>query len=464
MVLIGLCVLFNLPTVYASPADDAINYLNSVQDPKGGFGDFGTSCWVTNAYKTYGQIPSSLIDYLRSNHKAMIDTNDVSHISRFILAATSCGWNSVDLDGVNYVKKLQALHNGEGSFGEPTSLYDDFWALIALSSANVQNDVTFIKQNQNPDGGWGWALGQPSDCDDTAAAIMALRSQGTPANDASITDALAYLQTQQMPDGGFPSWGASNADTDSWCISSIQSCGQDPSTWGNNPFVHLESLQQSDGSIYWQPENPGFNLKLSTSYGIIALKNRFFPVTKYTPLRIKDPSNESPRALAQVSNMNPSVGEIVIFSDKSTDDGKVKECSWYFMGALDYIYEGFEISVVFEKPGYYLVRHRVFDNKGKRSQEYFHIYVEVDNTPPTTKAYKLNGEGFVAIYFDAIDKGIGVKTTYWKSNNIQGEGPLILKEAGSYEIKYWSIDKAGNVEEIQSTNITVEGTSLPELL
>jgi hypothetical protein len=460
--LIGLLMIVNFPIVYASPVDDAIDYLDSVQDPDGGFGDFGTSCWVANAYKAYGTVPSSLSNYLQSNHQSNVDTGDVSQVSRFILAATASGLNPRDLDGVNYGIELQALHNGGGSFGDESSLYDDFWALIALSSMNVQNDVSFIKENQNPDGGWGWAIGQPSDCDDTAAAIMALRSQGTLSNDESIEDALTYLQSQQMPDGGFPSWGASNSDTDSWSISSIQSCGQDASTWGINPIVHLESLQQPDGSIYWQPENPGFNLKLSTSYGIIALSKRYFPVAKYVPVRIKDPTNESPRVQAIVSNMNPAVGETVFFSDISTDDGKVKECSWYLMGPIDYMFEGFEASVTFEKPGYYLVRHRVYDNKGKRQQEYFYIYVEVDDKPPVTQAYKLGGEGFVVIYFEAVDTGIGVKTTYWKVNNIQGEGPLILREAGSYEIEYWSIDKSGNVEEIHSTNVTIEGTALPE--
>ncbi len=466
IILIGICLILNLPTVNATPIDDAINYLDSTQDPNGGFGDFGTSCWVANAYKANGQVPASLSNYLQNNHKAQVDTSDVSQVSRFILAATAIGWNPNNIDGINYVQKLQALHNEGGSFGGATSLYDDFWALIALSSANVQNDVTFIKQNQNPDGGWGWAIGQPSDCDDTAAAIMALRSQGTPASDTSIVDALNYLQTQQMPDGGFPSWGASNADTDSWSISSIRSTGQDPATWGNNPFVHLESLQQLDGSIYWQPGTPGFNLKATTSYGIIALNNRYFPVARYAPEKIidRDPSNQSPRIGSAVSDMNPSVGEVVFFNDTSTDDGRVSESSWKFMGPQDYMYQGFEVSVVFEKPGYYLVQHRVYDNTGKRKQEYFYIFVENDDESPVTKAYKLSGEGFVVVYFEAVDEGVGVDSTYWKVNNILGEGPLILREAGSYEVEYWSMDKLGNVEEVHSTTIAVEGTPIPELV
>ena len=134
------------------------------------------------------------------------------------------------------------------------------------------------------------------------------------------------------------------------------------------------------------------------------------------------------------------------------------------MGPVDMEFQGFNVSVVFEEPGYYLVRHRVFDDEGRRRQKFFWVYVEPDIDPPETQAYLLRGEGFVAVYFDAADEGIGVKTTYWKVNGLLGEGPLIIKETGSYEVEYWSVDNSGNVEDPRTTYVTVEGTSLPEPL
>jgi hypothetical protein len=281
LTVLTILVLSNCIIVSGGPADDAITYLDSVQDADGGFTDFSTSCWVANAYKAHESVPSPLAAYLSSNHETEVDINDASDVSLFILASVVCGWNPYNVDGINYVQILQDLDNGGGSFGVPNFLFDDFWPLIALSAANIQGDTTFIEQNQNPDGGWGWATGEVSDCDDTAAAIMALMSNGVPETDPSIVDALDYLANQQMPDGGFPSWGESNADTDSWCISAIISCGQDPSTWGNNPVEHLESLQQPDGSVYWKPGDPGFMLLQTTAKAVVALSGSYYPVATY---------------------------------------------------------------------------------------------------------------------------------------------------------------------------------------
>ena len=99
-----------------------------------------------------------------------------------ILALASVDENSETFGNVNYISQLKTYF-ADNQFGSPTLLNDDFWSILALASVNQKNinEVSaakdFILANQNPDGGFSYAVGGESDTNDTAAAVMALVEQ-----------------------------------------------------------------------------------------------------------------------------------------------------------------------------------------------------------------------------------------------------------------------------------------------
>jgi len=185
---------------------------------------------------------------------------------------------------------LEATYDGT-QIGNDTVLNDDFWGIMGLiaagkspSSEIITDSLAFILSNQNGDGGWGWVVASDSDVDDTAAAIMALIAAGESPSSTEITDALDYINSTQMDNGGFESWGATNADTNSWAIDAIVAAGENPddADWtsggGNTPVDDLLTYKQPDGSFFWQAGTPGMSVAKTTACAITALLGEPFPI------------------------------------------------------------------------------------------------------------------------------------------------------------------------------------------
>ncbi|MCD6530296.1 PKD domain-containing protein [Candidatus Bathyarchaeota archaeon] len=273
----------------------ALEYLRGLQQSNGSIVDFATSAWAAMAIAAAGEDPHtwapagiSVIDYLKANSH-LLNLSRASDVERYILAMTAAREDPRDIGGVDYVAILKSLFNG-GQIGEKEWLFDDFWGILALISAGeaanstiIQETREYIKGRQNEDGGWGWAVDVDSDVDNTAAALMALLAAGEPLNSPAVENGLKYLRENQQGDGGFSCWGVSNSASDSWAICAINAAGQDPTSgeWvknGNTPVSHLLSLQNPDGSFNWSSTEPGMNLALMTSYAIVALCGRTYPV------------------------------------------------------------------------------------------------------------------------------------------------------------------------------------------
>jgi hypothetical protein len=287
----------------ATEISSALDYLRSQQENSGRIDSFATSAWVAMAIAAAGEDPAdwkvgtnpSLVDYLAGNAASASSANDYS---RMLLAIAAAGEDPTDFGGRDFVALLEAEDNGN-QIGDDTLLNDDFWGVMGLiaagedpaSSDTIQDGLAFILANQNEDGGWSWGVGSDSDVDDTAAAIMALISAGENPASAAITDAIAYLATTQLDNGGFDSWGSTNADTDSWGICALVAAGEDPAAWesgsGNSPVDDLLSFQQvggdDDGAFYWQDGNAGMSAAKTTACAIIALLGDYFPVAILTP-------------------------------------------------------------------------------------------------------------------------------------------------------------------------------------
>jgi hypothetical protein len=286
-------------TTSDSEVASALDYLRSQQENSGRIDSFATSAWVVMAIAAAGEDPAdwkvgshpSIVDYLETSAGSASSANDYS---RMILAIAAAGEDPTDFGGRDFVALLEAQHSNS-QIGDDTLLNDDFWGVMGLiaagedpaSSDTIQDGLAFILANQNGDGGWSWGVGSDSDVDDTTAAVMALIAAGENPASAAITDAIAYLATTQMANGGFDSWGSTNADTDSWGISALVAAGEDPADWesgsGNNPVDDLLSFQQAGGAFYWQDGTPGMSAAKTTACAVIALLGQYFPVAVSTP-------------------------------------------------------------------------------------------------------------------------------------------------------------------------------------
>jgi len=288
----------------SSQIKDAMSYLKSCQNEDGGFGadansnsSIGTTNWAVIAIASIGEDPhnwikngNSPIDFM-SAHANELDNeiNVATAYERFLLALVASGEDPRNFNGTNYVEKVKSFYNSTTKqIGDPTLLNDDFWGVLALVAANesssieVKNSVKFIKENQNQDGGWGYALGADSDSNDVAIAIQALIASGESPESSVLKNATNNLKTFQNNDGGF-SWSIgylSDSSSDSWVIQAIVASGDDPRNWtknNSNPVEHLLSLQQDDGSFNWTMQQRLNPCKMTTD-AILALLGKPYPI------------------------------------------------------------------------------------------------------------------------------------------------------------------------------------------
>ncbi len=250
------------------------------------------TAWTIMALVAAGESPS--LETLKT-----VTSDKAIDFEAPILALTAAGKDPRNFGSVDLVAKLKSFSDG-AQLGDATILNDDVFGILALLSAGesrestaVSSTLRFVKARQNGDGGWGYAVGGTSDTNTTAAAVMALRAAEVPANDASLTKAIDYLKAAQNGDGGFPydpksAWGTdSDASSDAWSIMAIKSAGQDPAAWqkdGKSPANHLQTLRAESGAFTYQPgAGEDAFTPTTTSYAVIALANKFFPLRVISP-------------------------------------------------------------------------------------------------------------------------------------------------------------------------------------
>jgi iron complex transport system substrate-binding protein len=299
----------------------ALGYLRTLQNTDGGFSNPGEASslsntqWVIMALVAAGEDPHewmrmknglSPIDYLSTNAKNLTGSTDYE---RMIIALVAAGEDPRDFAGRDFVAELKETHLKEnGQFSDFT--YTTIWGILALSSVeeDVSTSVTWLKRQQNEDGGFAWVSGEKSDYDDTAAAIEALIAAGERPDSRVIQDALEFLKAGQNEDGGFRYFGSSpsNAASDAWVIQALVVCGQDPrdEDWtvnGTNPLDHLLSLQQSDGSFYYTSytnSNPGY----MTVCALMALLGQQHPVKPLSQIQQEPIVTPTPTVTTPVSS------------------------------------------------------------------------------------------------------------------------------------------------------------------
>lgn len=296
------------PTFASSPKaiEVGLQYLRTQQKEDGHIEGFeGVSDWAAMAFAAnnidLGTISSSasgqsLEKYLQKNLPA---TSSASIVwSRRILAVTAAGDNPYDFADVDLVSGLDSYFNNN-QIGNPSTINDDIFGLLALFSANVSTGsgvitqtASFIASHQHADGGFSYSTDKSigSDIDDTAAAIISLvnmQIKGIPVlNLGTIIDgAKNYLLKNQNSDGGFPydpdpatSWDTdSNVSTTSWVVMALTALGMKDEDQCQNAVNYILSAQEKDGSFPYQPSNPSGDT-FDTSYAVTALSEVYWPI------------------------------------------------------------------------------------------------------------------------------------------------------------------------------------------
>jgi prenyltransferase beta subunit len=312
-------VLFSAGTAIASSGSEraalrASDYLKLQQHDDGGFGAKDSTVSETSvaviALRTAGRkLPKSKsgkssIDYLKANAPALATSDkkaavqNTAKISQMIIALKLAGENPKKFAGIDWVKFL--LDNQEkatGWFGAYD--IDHMWALLALESAGETPNSTAVKwlqSKQSSNGGYQPDTngGMAPDTNSTALAIQALVGAGVDQSDSSVRKAVAYLETQQNTDGGFPYVTPSTYGTDSdtsstaWVIQGLIAAGEDieGKHWVKaaiTPMGFLMSMQNADGAFAYQKVAPD-DSELSTAQAIPALMTKSFPVKPTSPV------------------------------------------------------------------------------------------------------------------------------------------------------------------------------------
>ncbi len=305
--------------------NNALAYLASCQQADGGFAEEGKdsspaiSTWTIIAIVAAGGDPdqwsnggASAGEYLHTVADETVAIDGTSETSKLIITLVAAGEDPRNFEGYDFVEFLKKKQQEDGRYGE--HIYTTSWAIMALSAAgeDTSKGVAWLETQQNEDGGFGWAVGAESDCDDTSSSVEALIAGGTPQDSSVIRDATMYLKSKQQADGGFNYGGSSatNSASDSWVIQALVAAGEDPLRWttatGNTPVSHLLRFQADEGYFRWTSVLTDSACKM-TATAIPALTGKPFPIIpEENAVPVPPPSSVAkPVATAKAT---PSVG------------------------------------------------------------------------------------------------------------------------------------------------------------
>jgi len=211
-----------------------LRYLVSAQNRDGGFGlapgqpsSQLASAWAVIGIAAAGGDPSEL---RRGGHDAVAwirahlgQIEDAGDTERTILALAAARAPLGALPA-----RLRSDQRTDGSISEEAILTS--FAILAWKAVEqgggFGDAAAWLARQQNGDGGFSFATrGDPSDIDDTAAAVEALVAAGV--RGTPLARARAYLEREQNSDGGFPlePGGDSNSQSTAWAVQGLIAVG-----------------------------------------------------------------------------------------------------------------------------------------------------------------------------------------------------------------------------------------------
>jgi prenyltransferase beta subunit len=295
----------SLPILSAGgTAQRALSWLAGQQNADGGFGSpasgasatadvviaFGSAGIDARTVQSGGG--NSAIDFLLTQVPTY--NADGGEMGKLVLAAVASGEDPRNFGGYDLVFSLTQHISPTGEFGTQIT-FRNALGILALAAAEETVPPTttqWLKDQQLPDGGWGWGSGLPAETDASAMAIQALIAADEPLTATSIVSALNFLHTAQSDDAGFtysPAWGNdSNANSTAYALQALVAAGEDLSDWTRNrrtPLGALRAFQKSDGPFVYQWGGffgPVDNL-IATYQAVPALLARPHPILPQVP-------------------------------------------------------------------------------------------------------------------------------------------------------------------------------------
>jgi hypothetical protein len=281
----------------------AVAWLRSAQNDDGGFG-FGKdeessaamTGWAVLGLEAAGVNPLDLdrgdatpISYLAGNLGEIDTTGD---LERTILVLRGAGLDPRDFHGRDLVSRLLARRGKDGSWGGQVN--QTAFGILALRAAGATSgnarSAAWLRENQNSDGGWGFAAGTASDADTTGAVLQGLAASG---NRAGIRGGVGYLRGVQRSGGGFPlAGGILNAQSTAYAVQGLIAGGVSPSsvrTGGRSPLDYLASVQARDGHYRYSASSDQTPVWV-TGQALLAVNGAAFPLAPVTRNAVAAPA------------------------------------------------------------------------------------------------------------------------------------------------------------------------------
>lgn len=252
--------------------DKALRWLYAQQNGDGGFGNPGSelesSCGVVLAFAAAYEDPTTVqtsgrspLDYLATQD--ITDTQSTEAVARAILAVVAGNEDPTDFDDSNLIASLNTHYDpSTGRYGAHTSdgTVAQALAIMALQASFESippEAIQWLKEEQNPDGGWGPASGGDSNTLNASLSLQALIAAGEPPGSQAILDGVDFLRARQNSDAGFassPSVSVSDAASTSQAIQALLAVGENllSGPWtrcARTPFDYLLDVQASNGSF-----------------------------------------------------------------------------------------------------------------------------------------------------------------------------------------------------------------------
>ncbi|MFD9789417.1 prenyltransferase/squalene oxidase repeat-containing protein [Streptomyces sp. NPDC059070] len=204
-------------------------------------------------------------------------------IGKTALLAEAVGRNPRDFAGKNLISALAAGRcgakdttstpycAGKGAYQNAKSVFDQSLGVIAQLRAGdataASGPAAYLKSVQQSSGAWPSLIGKASDIevDSTAMAAMAVALLPDADSRQAVDKALAWLATQQKPDGGFPGASGNSVNSAALAVQGLSLDAVKYRTQIAKARTFLASQQNGDGGFRIAKEGqPGSDVRAST--------------------------------------------------------------------------------------------------------------------------------------------------------------------------------------------------------